>query len=539
MNPKTKKLSNFIRENRFLLILFFLSTAFFIYQHAIYVSWDFASYVLNAKYWFGSGTYFEIFRPPLMPLIIGIFSFLGWKASEFFFIIIASSLFFYSSVRLSRSIKFNPLLFYSISLGIYLMNYGLINGTELLSLAFLELFIALIIENKYTSGLFLGLSTLSRYTSLALFPLILFHLEFKKIAKSLLLFGGVILLWFIYNFYKTGNFFTSIADQYANNILYRQDIVQPFNLAHVITVQNILIPFFILGVILIVYRIVINIWRIKKPFFYSFIKFIDSLKAELIMIILLVFFIESYANIPVKHSRYLFNLVLPTVYFSYVGIHFLISKVIEIGRRKAKVSNRKNESSYMDSLFIKAVTIVSFIFLLLNIILLPKIYPLSPYDPPERYISAIDKINELNMSECTLLSNSWVMINYYGLSCAPSPREELINKVISDREISLLFKRVVEPDYVNNSTFMNSMPIIYENEIYYIIGNTTAKECTPSYGFEKSYLEHLEDYTFKVKGHHINLNPCFILFHNFSFAEKTCNFINLNGFKVDEYRVFR
>ena len=509
------KLLKFIKENKFIIILFVIATSFFIYQHSISISWDFNSYVLNGKYWFADGKYFEPLRPPLMPFMIVLFSFFGWKTAEFIFIIIASLLFMYSSIRLAKAIKFNPTVFYAISLNFYLLLNGLINGTELLSLAFLELFLSFLIENKSSSGLFLGLCALSRYTGLVLFPLIFLHLKIKQILKSLFLFGAILSVWFIYNYYKFGNFFTSIADQYANNILYRDYLIQPMQLSHFVQVQNILIPFFLIGVVIAVCRLFEHANFFKNYKLSSFLDLISRLKTEIIMFFLLFYSIYSYDNIPVKNARYLFNLVLPTFYFSYICISYAVKKM------------RGNKN-----LLISAAIMI----FIINISALLITFQVQEYDTPQKYNSAINTLDELNYSNCSIMSDSWMMLNYLGRPSLPFPRLELINDSIEQGQIVVLFKSATEPDYIRNDSFMNSLPSMYEDDQYFIIGSG---KCLPIVNFDDSYLQQVDTVVFSLHGRHINQNPCFILFHKSSFIEKTCNFINFNGFEQDKYQEFK
>lgn len=509
-----KRLIKGNKEKRIILILFILSTSFFIYQNATCLSWDFSSYVLNAKYWFDGGKYFEPLRPPAMPFILGLFSVFGWRASETIFVILTSFLFMYSTVRLAKDLNFNPIVFYAISLNAYLLSVGLINGTELLSLAFLELFLSFLIENKPISGLFLGLSSLSRYTGFAFFPLILLHLNIKKILKSLILFGATVSSWFIYNYYKFGNLFTSIADQYANNILYREYLIQPMQLSHFLQLQNILLPFFLIGVIIKIYRGFEQI-KVLKRHKISLLEFLNKYKIELIILFLLFTSIFSYKNTPVKDVRYLFNLVLPTFYFSYIGLNYIVKKT-------------KDDKRLL--LFIAIlIFIVSFFtasFLIQN----------NLCEPRGIYLDAINKLDELNLSECSIMSNAWVILNDLNRPSLPFPREELISRSIEEGQIIVLFKHVKEPPYVFDNYVMGSLPLIYEDEKFIILG--TGK-CLPITPFEESYLQQLDKIIFDLYAYHINTNPCFILFHNSPFLEKTCNFVNLNGFKQDEYRVLQ
>jgi len=97
------KLKNFILGNLVLFLLFVFSTIFFLIQHYFYLGWDFSAYVLNAEHFFYSGLYFEVYRAPLISLILGLFLFLG-KFSESIYILIVSILFLFSTLKLSDSL---------------------------------------------------------------------------------------------------------------------------------------------------------------------------------------------------------------------------------------------------------------------------------------------------------------------------------------------------------------------------------------------------------------------------------------------------
>src|SRR3989344_3792254 len=134
-------------KNRYLLLIFILSTSFFIYQHSVNLSWDFSAYVSNAQYWAGDRDYYEPYRPPLMPLSLIILSIFSWKFAEYIFIILVSLLFLYSSSRVAEALNVDKALFYLFSLSPFALFHGMISGTEILSLSLLELFVVSLIKN--------------------------------------------------------------------------------------------------------------------------------------------------------------------------------------------------------------------------------------------------------------------------------------------------------------------------------------------------------------------------------------------------------
>src|SRR3989344_4326049 len=123
-----------IKENPYIFSLFVISTSYFLYQHFTIISWDFSAYVLNAKYLFYHGDYFEVYRAPFAPLILGVFLVFG-KISEYLFIIFVSVLFLFSNISLSNTLRkkikisdenkiFFNVLFYFFSLSSYVLFYS-------------------------------------------------------------------------------------------------------------------------------------------------------------------------------------------------------------------------------------------------------------------------------------------------------------------------------------------------------------------------------------------------------------------------------
>jgi hypothetical protein len=237
-----------IEEYKYILLIFFLTTIFFIFQHLFVFSWDFIAYVLNAKHIFNGNIYFETFRPPLTSFIIGVFAQItGFAISEILYIIFVNILFCISIILLSKTIDFNPEIFYLLLLTPFVLFYGLLNGTELLFVTFLIFGINLILKNNWISGVFIGLSALTRYTGIIFGLLLLFNSGIKNKIKSIILFCVTFIPWFVYNRIEFGNFFTSIADQYFQNIISRIGIEQTPQLIHFIYIQSFLYVFTTIG----------------------------------------------------------------------------------------------------------------------------------------------------------------------------------------------------------------------------------------------------------------------------------------------------
>jgi hypothetical protein len=155
------------------------------------------------------------------------------------------------------------------------------------------------------------------------------------------------------------------------------------------------------------------------------------------------------------------------------------------------------------------------------------------YDSSDTYKYAKNKIEELNLSQCQIESNVWPQLNYLGIMSAPFPRQILVNDTINKGSILVMFKYAGEPEYVKDADYINTLPIIYEDNLLYVIGN---ENCTQKKPYTRSYLKEVKEYVLKKHNYEPNINPCFIMFKKYSILEKTCNYIHGSGFKIDENR---
>jgi len=488
------------KDKIFITLIFILSTLYLVFQHYSVLSWDFSAYLLNAQYWFANGTYFEILRPPLMPFLLGIFGKLTtWLMAEYIFIIFVSALFCFSTIHISKSLKFNSALFYALSVTPYMLFNSTLVGAELLSLTFLVLAVSFVIRKNPYAGIFLALAGLSRTTYFVFLPILFLNFDIKKIIKSILLFSLTILPWFLYNYFIYGNFFTSIADQYANNILFRYYINLPYELIHFLQTQGLLLPFSIFGIILTLYILYKNF----KPNLF----WIKKYRIEFIMLFLFFHTLYFYKDIPLKYPRFLFTIILPTAYFSYQAIIFLLKK-------------KKN--------FIPYITI----FLIIFTLIFSFIYIMPEKTDNSLYLDANQKLVELGISDCSIRSNTWIFLSYYGQE-STFYQGRIIGIDIENQHFILLFKNDPEVAFLNNETEKNKYPIFYEDEKIIIYGEDNCKPFTP---VNKPFYEYTNQMILEMGYDEINTNPCFLLFGKYPFLEKSCNFVNLQGFKIDSNR---
>lgn len=490
-NKMDRRISNFgrhsinskMKQKTIIGIIFFIVTSFFVIQQTYNYSWDFHSYILNAEYLLGEGNYFEPLRPPLMPIIIGILeSVMNRTLAEYGFIILASTIFMFSCMRLAKALKFDKTIFYLISSNVYVLTLGLFNGTELLAYSFMQLFIAELILNK-NSGIYLGLFVLSRYAGLMFVPLILLHKNWKKIILNCLSFFGVVFPWLLYNFNKYGNWFTSIADQYANNIYFREYISTAIDPTHFLKIIWNNAPLAILGVLGII--TIIATTKIRK----------EKIKNFLIIMIVASITIYSYVQTPIKSARYLFNLALPFAYLAYYGYKFLQIKLSPQIARK----------------------VVYGVFIIGLLVTFPIIT--TPSGNSKIYQNAIKDLEEYE--NCSIMSNGWVELNYEGRTTMDFPRKELVENRIKEGEIIVLFPHISEPSYARNETFLSQFNVIKKTEQYIIVGNG----CKPIEKNDQTYVKKLADTIEEMHGYRTEERPCQLLLKN-EFLISVCEMMN-------------
>ena len=439
---KTKK---YFLDNKWIFLLLVLVITFFIWQRATNMGWDILVYILNVKYWFDKGSFFESVASPLSSFLIGIFSFAGWKTSEYIYIIFVAILHLFSSIKFAEKFKINKLLFYALSLSPFLLYNGLLNGTELLSLSLLQLFIAYLGSKK--SPFFLGLSFLARSSNLIFCPLLIFTKNWKKLLRDILILIITIAPWFIFDYLTTGSPFTSFMNSYALNVKFRSYIHQPVNFIHVLTVLSYLLPLGLAGIILKGKET-----KLKSKNFW-------------IMIFLIILTFIGYARTPIKDGRYLFTLLLPFTYFS----------VIALGKLKKKI--------------------LVFIMILLILLSLGSgvMFNLdSMKNPRTQAKTYVDAINETRdkIDGCRVCSNAYLQLNYLGVVSERAPDRRLLSYRLGEGCKVLLFKQYAEPDYVNDKDFLSNFPVLKETNNYILLGNSS---CAPIRKVNQTYLESVDE----------------------------------------------
>ncbi|MBI2578655.1 MAG: hypothetical protein HYW26_03015 [Candidatus Aenigmarchaeota archaeon] len=399
-----------IYENKFIAAIFLFSTLFFLWQHSTGFSWDFSAYILNAKYLAGSGFYYEWARQPLPSLLMLPFSFFGWLLAEYAYIIFVSLLHLFSSLKFAEKFGVDRTLFYVFSMNAYVLVFGQKLGSELLSLAMLQLFMAYIYEKR--TGIFAALSFLARYSNLNFLVFIFLQRNAKKIIISFFLALFVISPWLYFNYARTGNPLTSVRDSYLLNIVFRNldNYVNSFSLFDLLLALNLLLPIMLFGLL--------------------------SERGEKYHVVLafLALSVISYFFIPFKEERYLFPITLPAAFFAAKGAE-------NLDKRK-----------------------IMLVFIIFSLALLFFLLPLARNEPPYLYQSV--------KSDCMARSNAWVALNYYGVPSEPYPEQKDFAAALEEGYRIILFKGTKFPVYVNNETFLGQFPVMEENDGVVVYGDS-------------------------------------------------------------------
>lgn len=446
-----------------------LLTFYFVYQHIAFQSWDFSAYVLNAKYLFYGGTYFETLRPPLAAVLLGLFLFLS-KYGEFLYIICVSIFFLFTTKKLSEAIYENlkpkiidkhqfMFLFYFFSIGGFTLVYGLKEGSELLSLALFELFLWAFIKNR-NSGIYIGLAFLTRYNYMIFIPFLFINKNYKKVIKNIAIFLIIISPWLIFNYLKFGNFFASILDAHYNNIGMRGYIYTPFNILSLLEVMGLFLPFCIVGLI----DAITSLVKRKKDEF-------NKNKISILFGIIAVITIFLYIKIPLKDLRYLFTLILPISYFSVIGIKLMFERL------------KLNKKS-ITLILLALMLLFMFTF---NIIAIKT----DAYTPKEnKYYNAAKDIERLGIENCEILSPHWVLVTYYTENVYPLGGASL-DYGIKANKITLIFKNEATLDDRFDLNKISKQNILYESADYIFVSkeNFSIERCSKKYTYDSTYLK--------------------------------------------------
>ncbi len=469
----------FLKGNILAIAILVFSIVFALWQHSTGYSWDFSAYAVNAR---ADGALFEWARPPLSSAIMFVLGG-GSLMSEYLYIIFVSILFFYSSLALTKKYSISFVHYYALAMSFFTIINAFNVGTELLSLALLQLMIAYVNDGRAGkrssafSGLFFGLSLLTRYTNIAFVALFIFQRNVKKIVLSLFIAFLVLAPWLAFNYTYMGDPFFSIAESYALNIKYRTAI-QPFNALDALLVMNFVLPLFVLGIV-----------RFRK----------SLNRNNILMLVLFVLAIVFYIRTPVKEPRYMLAVIIPGAYFAAMFL-----------------SQHKN----------KIIKSLLYAIVAINIAAVLVLLPTTQLGSPSPYLNFID--NEKSNIDCAIRSNAWVSLGYYGAPSGIYPWQDALPNALENGYTVVLFKHNAEPAYLYNQSFVDKYKIV-ETPQYVILDDSaltpkgvgSPSNCKPAdKRVEVSYLQTRAEGMFFANGTIFDKRSCAI-FVSSSF----CDFI--------------
>jgi hypothetical protein len=413
------KLKDIIIKRKYLLIVL-ITAVFLIYFYSKFIFWDVSAYLAQAKYYLGMIKYHEPLRPPLLPLILIPFVWISNKLALAFFIIFTMGITIWVIEKYSNEFGFNKSVFTLLLLNFATVSLGFIAGPDFLALLFLMLFSYYLIYSNF-GGLFLSLAILLRYNFVLLTPLIILPLiiernknGLKKSIYNFIFFCIPLILWFIYNKIKYGNFFTSILESYALNYTFRINV---FNLSKTLSLNSIFINLNYIFIFFIVALIILYLKRKNITF--------NKSKSSIILNSLIIGIMGLYTHlkIPIIDSRFLLPITFPIILISAIGI----SKI-------------KRDS------ILKNLKIILIILFTLSLISTGVFYYSTMYNKS----LVNEELQELKTYDIDFVSNYWVYLDSIGYNTLFMPYNiNFIKNDCLDKNCGIiLFNKINDPHYI-------------------------------------------------------------------------------------------
>ncbi len=417
-------------------------------------NWDMIVRILNARHIFFNGYYYEPMRALFESFVIGLFSFISQLYAIYLFIFFASVVFFISAYYLSRTLKMSFPFLFMFLLSPFILFYGIKNGSDLLVISFLIIYIVAILKDKpVLAGIFLSLAFVSKSYALLFSPLLLFFLWNKdrrsllKLLVSLIAAVMALLPYFMYNFFAYGNFLYSVGLSYLYFHIFSSYISLSLSISHL---RN--IP--LIGFIEIIFpaALLIFFFESERKYFISRVK---KHKKEYAMIIsacvlsFLVYF--SVSNLLSETGLSIFRFMLPLSIFMYV-------LVFSFFRDK-------------DLKFVYLFFVVSFAIA----VLLLGISSLSAFHLAYARSAVSLFTSVYNPSTCTVSSNEWVYLDYLGLKAVPplSSYKNYTGAILNFGSVNTTLPLVKKQGdiYLYGYNTCSVYPSLNESRAYYLINS--------------------------------------------------------------------
>ena len=413
------------------IIVFLVSTGLMLWQHTMGWNWDFNVYSMNAEYLFHAGNYIEWQRPIVAPLILGLLQFVFSRSiSEFVFVVLSNSFFYWAAYRASKAIDVDFESFYILLMSPMAIFIGNFHGTEMLSLSFVMLFFSELYTAR--SGLWMSLAFLTRNANFILIPFGLLDKKWKRTIKRYSLAAFPVVLWLAFNWVMLGDPFSAVANRIAIN-LYDNPFVFPIKPLAFLKVPGLSLLF--IGAYLVKKRQSISLRNLEK--------------LDVMLIVYSSYVIFKYLTVDLRQTRFLYPLVFTSAYFAVKAYRNLdISKRVITGA------------------------------MILNLILAGFIVSDTPVSQPGGFQRATEYIDG-----CKAESDVWPQMAYAGAPAAKPLEPKLTEQRIENGWRAVFFN---PEKYFENTSVDQDLPVIEKNPSYVVYGT---ERCIDSHVINSTYLE--------------------------------------------------
>ncbi len=340
----------------------------------------------------GGLLYFENFREPVeSALMIPLLPLGGATIPAY--LLVEFALLAAGTWRFSKSFRINTVIAFAVMFNPYTLYYLFtFNGTDGLSLAFVLLGIASIADGSPLAGLFLSLGALSKYPVLLTLPLVLLLGDRAKMTKAAELCLLPMLPWFLFNLALFGNPLGSYISELQIAVSNAPTV--PLLPGTLLAIFEIPLAFLLLGA---------AIYAFAKRGRFKGIRVRKDVRAYILFYMLLTSALEfvfvEFHDSQFTEARFAYLLV-----FS-----LLLSAAYILGTQASRL---------------KRLRIVHATFALSILLLLAATYnyavntswvqEYSVLNPNAAYVHAADELAALGYGNCSIITNGWPMMLYYG-----------------------------------------------------------------------------------------------------------------------------
>ena len=353
-------------------------------------------------------TYFESYRAPLsIAFFMVLYPLLGHN-STIAYLMVMVILLFYATLYFSKKLGINYLFTASLFVLPYLLVFTfVVNSEGMLSLILMIIALSFESDNKWQSGIFIGLAGLAKYTSLIFLPMLLLLQGKKNIFKGYLSFVIVTLPWLIFNYVM----FQNPLYSYLSSISVSLESSAPSSIS-LTAIFNIMV--FLIPAILIL--ILLSYWYLKekkkgrcKVFRKNTFKRPLIILTSFLFLSIVEFIILGRHESSFDQARY--------AYFLYGALAFLVAYAID-----KLIPLIKNNKTYLKRSFIHNSDIILFLFSAATIVGVLIILntgmhaSLTSGSQNSIFANVVSEIKSLNIYNCTFVSNDWVYLRYYNIT---------------------------------------------------------------------------------------------------------------------------